>query len=412
MSFFGKIKHWVYKIPEFSDKNFVLASYICAGIVGAVSLFFIYEMFTVDEFGFKVQWNIFKSVFFTPLYFFGLVMAILWWGKFTHWSATPMVKYTDKNGNDHTDRNWDVSENMLWGVLMPIIGHFVIEPIIYASLVYYPLAFIFSIVGKLLPYILVLLLVAVTAGFALCSRRVMAVRFRSVALILAALLIGGGLTWAAVSMETGKHAGAADYEQSEYVEEGDIEGDVAIEGEDSGELPPVGEKEEAKGAVGAFDLRGAVASVEWKQHYETVTISFDEDGKIKTYNGKSASSAFQKMEYSSEGRLTTTEREIPDEYVSEGIQYTYSADGEVMSRNLGRPDGYYNSNYTRDVNTGYISVCEYEEYFPDMGEEDATPTKGKITYEYGSVDNHGNWTKRTAKDGDETWTETRTIKYY
>lgn len=413
----GKIKEWVNKIPEFSDKNFVLASYICAGVVGVVSLFFIYEMFTVDDFGFKVQWNIFKSVFFGPLYFFGLVMAIVWWGKFTHWSATPMIEYEDEWGNKKRKRDWDVSENMFWGILFPILGHFVIEPIIYACLVYYPLAIVFSIVGALLPYILIALLVAITAGFYLSSRHVMGIRFRSVALILAAVLVGGGLLWASVSMEMGKHAGSTDYQSSGPATITVPEDSTAREDADEGAVASENDAAEptdaeAKGAVCAFDLKGNVASCTWKERYETFTVTFGQDGKISEYNGTAASSAFQKVSYGENGRLTSTEREIPDEFVIATTGYKYAADGQVLEKNVDQSDGHYYSTYTREASTGFIMTAEYESYFPDMGEEDAKPTKGHVTYEYNSVDDHGNWTRRTAKDGEDVWEETRTIKYF
>ena len=55
----------------------------------AVGIFFIYEMFTVGDFGIAVNWNFFTSAWFWPLFVIGLVLAIVFWGKFGHWGGQP-----------------------------------------------------------------------------------------------------------------------------------------------------------------------------------------------------------------------------------------------------------------------------------------------------------------------------------
>ena len=78
-SVFSKL---INRIPEFSQKNYALASKICAGLLVAVGIFFIYEMFTVGDFGIAVNWNFFTSAWFWPLFVIGLVLAIVFCGKF------------------------------------------------------------------------------------------------------------------------------------------------------------------------------------------------------------------------------------------------------------------------------------------------------------------------------------------
>lgn len=77
----------------------------------AVGIFFIYEMFTVGDFGIAVNWNFFTSAWFWPLFVIGLVLAIVFWGKFGHWGGQPYDVYEDSNGNKVAKRNDDVVEN-------------------------------------------------------------------------------------------------------------------------------------------------------------------------------------------------------------------------------------------------------------------------------------------------------------
>lgn len=93
--FFSKL---INRIPEFSQKNYALASKICAGLLVAVGIFFIYEMFTVGDFGIAVNWNFFTSAWFWPLFVIGFVLAIVFWGKFGHWGGQPYDVYEDSNG--------------------------------------------------------------------------------------------------------------------------------------------------------------------------------------------------------------------------------------------------------------------------------------------------------------------------
>ena len=77
-AFFSKL---INRIPEFSQKNYALASKICAGLLVAVGIFFIYEMFTVGDFGIAVNWNFFTSAWFWPLFVIGFVLAIVFWAS-------------------------------------------------------------------------------------------------------------------------------------------------------------------------------------------------------------------------------------------------------------------------------------------------------------------------------------------
>lgn len=194
-------KSFVDKIPNFSDQNFVYASYIC-GIFLAVSVaFFIYEMFTTTDFGITVQWNIFKSAWFGPLFGLGVILAIINWGKFGHWSSQSYNVYKDGNGKKYIERNDDIADNMFTHILLPILGHFVIEPIIYACLIFYPLMCVFAILGIILPYVISALLIGIVIIPFLGVRYILQMRCRSLILFLVTFIVTGGLTWAAISMQ-------------------------------------------------------------------------------------------------------------------------------------------------------------------------------------------------------------------
>lgn len=127
------ISSFINKIPEFSDKNFTLAGRVCGLLVAAGAGFFIYEMFTAEDFGISVQWNIFRSKWFSPLCIVGLLLAFLNWGKFGHWSFKTVNVYEDRYGNRREEESKDMGDTMMGGCLMPLIGHFIIEPVIYNS---------------------------------------------------------------------------------------------------------------------------------------------------------------------------------------------------------------------------------------------------------------------------------------
>lgn len=192
------------KLPNFSDTNYAYASYICGTLVAASSLFFIYEMFTAADFGIEIQWNIFKSAWFSPLFVVGFILAIVNWGKFGHWGGQPVNIYKDKYGNKYAERNDDIMDNMFGHIILPLLGHFVIEPIIYACIIFYPLMCLFAILGFILPYAITLILISISVFIFLSPKHANGVAYRSVVLVLLTLLMGGGLSWAGWSMESSK----------------------------------------------------------------------------------------------------------------------------------------------------------------------------------------------------------------
>ena len=199
-----KILNLLNKIPEFSKQSFFLASKICAGLLLAAAIFFIYEMFTVNNFGIDVNWNYFTSAWFWPLFVIGFILALANWGKFGHWGGQPYDIYEDPDGKKIPVRNDDITDNMLWQIVMPLLGHFIIEPIIYGCLIYYPLMCVFAIVGLILPYLLALILLAIPVCLYIFAEAAEELRYRSILLVLVTLILTVGLTWISINMENGK----------------------------------------------------------------------------------------------------------------------------------------------------------------------------------------------------------------
>ena len=118
----------------------------------------------------------------------GFICAILFWGKMGHWSSTPVVKYYDEHGNHvGTKEDMDVMEQGFAKILMPILGHFVLEPIIYGALIYYPIQCVIALVGAIFPYIMTLIVLAIIAGAWLFTREVK-IRYRSALLVACGVL--------------------------------------------------------------------------------------------------------------------------------------------------------------------------------------------------------------------------------
>lgn len=197
-------KSFLERLPNFSDQNYVYASFVCGVLVSASSLFFIYEMFTAVDFGIEINWNIFKSAWFTPLFTVGFIFAIINWGKFWHWSGQPYNVYKDSDGKKYVEKNNDITDNMFGHFIMPLLGHFVIEPIIYACIIYYPLMLLFAILGIILPYVITLVLLAISVFVFISHKYASRIQGRSFVLILATLVIAGGLTWISLNMENAK----------------------------------------------------------------------------------------------------------------------------------------------------------------------------------------------------------------
>ena len=182
-------------IPEFSSENYKIVSYVVAALITASGGFLVYEVLFNSDLTFSANWNMFKSPLGNLCMGIGVLCAIIFWGKMGHWSRTPYLVTKDAYGNvKKVERDYDIIETMFWSILFPILGHFVIEPIIYGALIYYPIQCIIAVVGTIFPYVLSLIVLVIMGGSWLFSKN-FNFRYRSIVLVLLGVFFTGAFSW-------------------------------------------------------------------------------------------------------------------------------------------------------------------------------------------------------------------------
>lgn len=228
------------RLPVNTDNTYNIVGYVVAAIISIAGGFFIYEIIANSSLTFEAQWNMFKSPLGNICIGIGFLMAIIWWGKFTHWSATPVVETRDSwGGVIERKENYDITEQLFAKVLLPFLGHFVIEPLIYGAIIYYPLQCIIAVVGSIFPYILSLLVLGVIILFWLFTR-LFHFRYQILTLIIAGILFSGAFIWGSIAIDESSLSDTISFvsskpaptiiEQTEEVDE--IEPTTIIESED------------------------------------------------------------------------------------------------------------------------------------------------------------------------------------
>ena len=190
MSKLDGLKKRIQSIPEFSEGNFRIVGYVAAALISLTGLWLVYEVIANDVLTFSANWNMFNNMFGSLCLLIGLVCAIIFWGRYVHWSSTPYLVTRDKRTGEviKVEENHDISEWMLSSLLIPIFGHFIIEPIIYGALIYYPVQCVIAILGGAFPYIMSLVILAIVAGSWMYTR-VATFRYRSALLVALGILL-------------------------------------------------------------------------------------------------------------------------------------------------------------------------------------------------------------------------------
>ena len=158
-----------------------------------------------------------------------------------------------------------------------------------------------------------------------------------------------------------------------------------------------------------FQLVGNVKTCKWKNaeaNGETVTYAFDEQGNLKSINGR--------KEDISRNKQGLIESYSLGENGLTSFSFTYDADSRVKKSSMSDADS-GTDNYTYKYNAkGFVSSRYCKGEIMEMGADEPIPYEENVTYDYTKVDEQGNWTKRTCHGatGRDPWTETRTIVYY
>lgn len=197
MQILGSIKN----IPEFSNKTYSVVGTIFALTITVSGGFLIYEIVTSDALTLEPEWNMFKSSLGNLCMFIGLICAIIFWGKFMHWTQIPLVGHRDSFGNWVWKENMDITEQILCKFMMPFIGHFIIEPIIYGAIIYYPLQLVIALVGIIFPYVVALLILGAIVFGWMFTEKVNA-RYHSVMVVLYGLALTVIFSYVGYYLET------------------------------------------------------------------------------------------------------------------------------------------------------------------------------------------------------------------
>ena len=158
-----------------------------------------------------------------------------------------------------------------------------------------------------------------------------------------------------------------------------------------------------------FQLVGNVKTCKWKNaeaNGETVTYAFDEQGNLKSINGR--------KEDISRNKQGPIESYSLGENGLTSFSFTYDADSRVKKSSMSDANS-GTDKYTYKYNAkGFVSSRYCKGEIMEMGADEPVTYEENVTYDYTKVDEQGNWTKRTCHGatGRDPWTETRTIVYY
>lgn len=188
-------------LPEFSNENYTIAGYIVASLITLSGGFFIYEVLFNSDLTFSANWNMFNSPLGNVCMCIGFVCAIVFWGKMGHWSRTPVIEYRDSSGRlVGAKEDMDVTEQGFAKILLPILGHFVFEPIIYGAIIYYPIQCVIALVGTIFPYVLSLIVLAIMVGSWFFTKK-LNFRYHSIVLVLLGVLFTIAFCWGGFTLQ-------------------------------------------------------------------------------------------------------------------------------------------------------------------------------------------------------------------
>lgn len=400
-------------IPEFSDRNYRLASYVATGIVALASAFLIYEMFANADLRIKPQWNMFKSWLMGPLFIVGFVISVLHLGK-NHYSYDYYEQEYDSCGNKigKPKKSYDVIDTVEGNCLVPLAMHFIVEPMLWAALIYYPLMCVVAILGALVPYILAIVIIALCYLVFMFPTKCN-FRYHSAALVAFSVLLTGIFVFGGYSIQS-MASGSSAPVQNNSIEENPAMNEVddsTIENEGNSEA----DTEEGENDWQTFELNSGVKTCEWHMGWseQTVTYGFNENGGWTTYNGNPlAKASVYSVKRDGTHRITQYTEGENDMIDTFGFEFDES--GRVVKKTDDSPDG--NGVTTYEYNEqGLIVKTTYVGTESGMGAEtsDTQDVQLITEYTYDEVDDHGNWTKRSYKRSDgATGTDTRVITYY
>lgn len=396
-------------IPEFSPRNFRTVSRVTTGLVAVAAAVLVYAMIFRSGWEIKPQWNMFKSVLLSPLYVIGLIIALLNMGR-NHYSYDVVEEVTHADGSKDRHKSQDVTDVVEGGCLAPLLGHFVIEPLLYAALIYYPLMGIVALLGQFVPYVLSVIVIAL-CYLVYKTDAWFAFRGRSIALVVLALMLTVGFAFGAASIlkanpstpggTTAKPATGGTITTDENGKSS-LDGVPFVDGND----------------LAVFELQGPVRSCTWTRGESAPqTYGFDRNGHWATLGGEALEAAGVSDVERIEGGGRLRKYTIGEYDAADTYTYEFASTGQPSTQRIDSADGSYDlTTYTYD-SRGFVTQTHRQGTVIEMGADEGDGERYDATYTYtysdGDIDSHGNWTKRqcTGTDGNK-WTEVRSMSYY
>ena len=389
-------------LPNFNNPHYRLAGYIATAIVTLAALPLIYAMVFHTDWQFKVNWNLFSSPFFSPLFVVGIIIALVNMGR-SHYSYDTIIETTDLDtGKKERHKSQDVIDKMGGSCLAPLIGHFIVEPIVYAALIYYPIAALIAFVGTFVPYILSVIVLIVCILMYKVAGWLAHLAFRSVALVTIAVILTscfGGASWYILRAQTNAPLSPDKIKNP-------VSGQAAQYDATATDLT-------------TFDLQGPVKTSTLTRDGQVIngTCGFDKQGRWITCNDQPLSTAQEDENAAVYGVVRDANQRVVQYTIgqydmTETITINFDKQGRIEKDKTESGTSTETSLYTYDTN-GRVASTRIQTTSFEMGADEAETTDVTVTYTYTDFDTHNNWRVRdvTCSNGGK-YQETRHITYY
>lgn len=286
--------------------------------------------------------------------------------------------------------------------LAPLIGHFIVEPIVYAALIYYPIAALIAFVGTFVPYILSVIVLIVCILMYKVAGWLAHLAFRSVALVTIAVILTscfGGASWYILRAQTNAPLSPDKIETP-------VSGQAAQYDATATDLT-------------TFDLQGPVKTSTLTRDGQVIngTCGFDKQGRWITCNDQPLSTAQEDENAEVYGVVRDANQRVVQYTIgqydmTETITINFDKHGRIEKDKTESGTSTETSLYTYDTN-GRVASTRIQTTSFEMGADEAETTDVTVTYTYTDFDTHNNWRVRdvTCSNGGK-YQETRHITYY
>lgn len=171
---------------ESSDvfRKSIIAITVLLALLGAYA---IYAVFTSDIlWGFKINWNCFKSPLFTVLSVIGFFLQFVNWqhSSFETWIGTKKAGDSDYKW----EKSNDIMDSVFGGCVWPLVSHLVIIPCMYGAAMWYAIMGLVHVLGKFAPFLIAILIVVLVVFFYKWATNLYEHKYRGAILVAMSIL--------------------------------------------------------------------------------------------------------------------------------------------------------------------------------------------------------------------------------